>query len=111
MYEELNSAWQELTAPGQMFEIKTIEVRGAPMRSYALAPGSLRDIWLGTAGYGDREYLIYQDERCTYSQAQEFTASIANWLSQQGVQPGDRVAIAMRNYPEWMGWSGPTDND
>jgi len=102
VYEELNSAWQELTAPGQMFEIKTIEVRGAPMRSYALAPGSLRDIWLGTAGYGDREYLIYQDERCTYAQAQEFTASIANWLSQQGVQPGDRVAIAMRNYPEWM---------
>ena len=102
MYQELNSAWSELTAPGQLFEVETIEVRGSPMRSYALAPGSLRDIWLGTAGYADREYLIYQDERCTYSQAQEYTASIANWLSQQGVQPGDRVAIAMRNYPEWM---------
>lgn len=102
MYQELNSAWSELTAPGQLFEVETIEVRGSPMRSYALAPGSLRDIWLGTAGYEDREYLIYQDERCTYSQAQEYTASIANWLSQQGVQPGDRVAIAMRNYPEWM---------
>ena len=102
MYQELNSAWNELTAPGQLFEVETVEVRGSPMRSYALAPGSLRDIWLGTAGYADREYLIYQDERCTYSQAQEFTASIANWLSQQGVQPGDRVAIAMRNYPEWM---------
>ena len=102
MYEELNSAWNELTAPGQLFEVETIEVRGSPMRSYALAPGSLRDIWLGTAGYEDREYIIYQEERCTYSQAHEFTASIANWLSQQGVQPGDRVAIAMRNYPEWM---------
>jgi long-chain acyl-CoA synthetase len=102
MYEELNSAWNELTAPGQLFEVKTIEVRGSPMRDYAMAPGSLRDIWLGTAGYGDREYLIYENERCTYAQAQEFTASIANWLSQQGVQPGDRVAIAMRNYPEWM---------
>lgn len=102
MYEELKSSWDELMAPGQLFEIETIEVRGSPMRSYALAPGSLRDIWLGTAAYEDREYLIYQDERCTYAQAQEFTASIANWLSQQGVQPGDRVAIAMRNYPEWM---------
>ena len=102
MYQELNSAWNELTAPGQLFEVKTVEVRCSPMRSYALAPGSLRDIWLGTAGYADREYLIYQDERCTYAKAQEFTASIANWLSQQGVQPGDRVAIAMRNYPEWM---------
>ena len=25
-----------------------------------------------------------------------------NWLIAQGVKPGDRVAIAMRNYPEWM---------
>ncbi len=29
-------------------------------------------------------------------------ASVANWLQANGVQPGDRVAIAMRNYPEWM---------
>ncbi len=102
MYEELKTAWDELIVPGQLFEIETIEVRGAPMRSYALAPASLRDIWLGTAAYEDREYLIYENERCTYAQAHEFTASIANWLAQQGVQPGDRVAIAMRNYPEWM---------
>ena len=102
MYEELGSAWEELTAPGQLFEIDTLEVRGSPMRSYKHAPNSLRDIWLGTAAYKDREYLIFQDMRCTYAQAHEFTASIANWLALQGVQPGDRVAIAMRNYPEWM---------
>ena len=51
MYEELKTAWDELIVPGQLFEIETIEVRGAPMRSYALAPASLRDIWLGTAAY------------------------------------------------------------
>ena len=102
MYDKLKNSWTELTAPGQMFELNTLEVRGAPMRSYAMAPPSLREVWLSTAGYADREYLIYKDERCTYTQAHEFTASIANWLSQQGVQPGDRVAIAMRNYPEWM---------
>jgi long-chain acyl-CoA synthetase len=28
--------------------------------------------------------------------------AIAAWLWTQGVRPGDRVAIAMRNYPEWM---------
>jgi long-chain acyl-CoA synthetase len=102
VYEELKTAWTELTSPGQIFETATIEVRGAPMLSYTLAPPSLREIWLSTAAHGDREYLNYQEERCTYTQAQEFTASIANWLVQQGVQPGDRVAIAMRNYPEWM---------
>ncbi|MFT4825537.1 MAG: acyl-CoA synthetase (AMP-forming)/AMP-acid ligase II [Halioglobus sp.] len=102
MYEELKTAWNELTAPGQMFEIKTIEVRGAPMQSYAVAPPSLREIWLSTAAHADREYLIYADERITYAQAHEKVGSIANWLSGQGIVPGDRVAIAMRNYPEWM---------
>ena len=102
MYDELKSTWDEMTGPGQLFEIETLQVRGAPMRSYKHAPGSLREIWLGTAAHGDREYLIFEDERCTYTQAHEFTASIAHWLSRQGVQPGDRVAIAMRNYPEWM---------
>jgi acyl-CoA synthetase (AMP-forming)/AMP-acid ligase II len=102
MYVELNSVWDELTSPGQIFEIETLEVRGSPMRSYKHAPASLREIWMGTAAYQDQEYLIFQNERCTYAQAHEFTASIANWLSLQGVQPGDRVAIAMRNYPEWM---------
>jgi acyl-CoA synthetase (AMP-forming)/AMP-acid ligase II len=102
MYDELKSTWDEMTGPGQLFEIETLQVRGAPMRSYKHAPGSLREIWLGTAAHGDREYLIFEDERCTYTQAHEFTASIAHWLSQQGVKPGDRVAIAMRNYPEWM---------
>jgi len=102
MYDELKSTWDELTGPGQLFEIETLQVRGSPMRSYKHAPASLRDIWLGTAAYQDREYLIYEDERCTYAKAHEFTASIANWLSRQGVKPGDRVAIAMRNYPEWM---------
>ena len=29
-------------------------------------------------------------------------ANLAAWLERQGVGPGDRVAVAMRNYPEWM---------
>ena len=102
MYNELKSVWDELTSAGQLFEIETLDVRGFPARSYKHAPASLREIWQGTAAYEGREYLIYQDERYTYAQAHELTASIANWLSIQGVQSGDRVAIAMRNYPEWM---------
>ena len=102
MYNELKEAWNELTSPGQMFEVTTVEVRGVPLKTYALAPPSLRDVWSMAAGHGDKDYLVYQDERATYAEAQAYTASIANWLRQQGVGQGDRVAIAMRNYPEWM---------
>jgi steroid-24-oyl-CoA synthetase len=102
VYEELKTAWKTLTAPGQPFEVETIEVRGVPVLAYRHSPPSLREVWQSTAAHGDKEHLIYEGERSTFTQCHEFTASIANWLDGQGVQPGDRVAIAMRNYPEWM---------
>ncbi len=102
MYKELKDVWGELTAEGQPFAITDVEVRGQKLKSYAMAPPSLRDIWQLAAGYGDRDYLVYQDERWTYAEAHRDVASIANWLIAHGVEPGDRVAIAMRNYPEWL---------
>ncbi|MFV0476576.1 MAG: class I adenylate-forming enzyme family protein [Parahaliea sp.] len=102
MYSELNATWAALTAPGQTFEIHTLDIFGAPMRCYKNVPPSLREIWLASTAHGDADYLIFDDERYSYRQAAGMVASIANWLQQQGVKPGDRVAIAMRNYPEWM---------
>jgi long-chain acyl-CoA synthetase len=101
-YAELKKAWGELTAPGAPFEIETIEVRGAPIRAFKNALPNVRALWLSTAAYGERDYLVYQDERLTYAEAHAQVNAIAAWLWAQGVRPGDRVAIAMRNYPEWM---------
>ena len=69
---------------------------------YANAPANVRDVWLSTAQCEEREYLVYNDTRITYGEAHQQVRSIGLWLLAQGVQPGDRVAIAMRNYPEWM---------
>lgn len=101
-YKELNAAWAELTAPGAPFEIEEITVRGTTLRAFKNAPRNVRDIWLSTAQFADRDYLVYQDERLTYAQAHAQVASIANWMMAKGVKPGDRIAIAMRNFPEWM---------
>ena len=101
MYKELENAIAEMTAPGQMFEITQVEVGGLPVKAWANAPGSLRDVWAMVAGHGDRDYLVYRDERWTYTQAVEKVNRIAHWLSANGVRQHDRVAIAMRNYPEW----------
>jgi long-chain acyl-CoA synthetase len=101
-YKELKTAWAELTQPGAPFEIETIEVRGIQIRSFKNALPNVRALWLSTVPFAQREYLIYQDERMTYAQAHEQVNAIASWLFKQGVKPGDRVAIAMRNYPEWL---------
>ena len=102
MYEELREAWATLTAPGAQFEVVEVSVRGQSLRAYKNAPPDLRTLWQLSAGYGDKDYLVYGDERWTFERAHREVASIANWLLDHGVEPGDRVAIAMRNYPEWM---------
>ncbi|MEM7101092.1 MAG: class I adenylate-forming enzyme family protein [Pseudomonadota bacterium] len=102
MYDLYKSAWQALTAPGADFEIDVIDIRGNPTRIYKNAPNSLRDVWLSSAQFAERDYLVYGDERLTYADVHSNVASIISWLTEQGVQPGDRIAISMRNYPEWL---------
>ena len=102
MYAELKEAWAELTAPGAPYEIEEVLVHGQKLRAYANAPSSLRDIWLVSQGHADRDALVYGEERWTYGEAHSAIGSVANWLAEEGLQSGDRVAIAMRNYPEWL---------
>jgi long-chain acyl-CoA synthetase len=101
-YSELQQARAELTGPGGTFEIVLAVVLGNRIRTYKNAPPSVREMWLATAPFGDRRYLVYGDEALTYAEAHVQVAAIAAWLLANGVQPGDRVGIAMRNYPEWM---------
>ncbi|MFK7730805.1 MAG: class I adenylate-forming enzyme family protein [Pseudomonadales bacterium] len=102
MYKELRETVKELTSEGQLFALTDVEVRGQTLPAWAIAPPTLRDLWLAAAAHGDADYLVYQDERWTYAQAHEHVASIANYLAANGIGKDDKVAIAMRNYPEWL---------
>ncbi len=102
LYQLYKETWDELTAPGAQFEVERVDVRGIPIKTYKNAPASLREVWLASAAFADNEYLVYEDERLTYAETHARVASIANWLIDQGVGHGDYVAIAMRNYPEWL---------
>jgi acyl-CoA synthetase (AMP-forming)/AMP-acid ligase II len=85
------------------FATTEIVVRGVPMRVFAAAPPTLRALWQMTAGHADKTYIVYEDERLTYREVHARVRSLAHHLySACGVESGDRVAIAMRNYPEWV---------
>ncbi|QGG96814.1 class I adenylate-forming enzyme family protein [Actinomarinicola tropica] len=103
MIDHFRAAWDEILAPGTMFEMTETEVRGIPMRVFAAAPPSMRSVWELTAGYADRTYVVFEDERYTYADIDARVRALAHVLREQhGVGSGDRVAIAMRNYPEWV---------
>ena len=96
------AARELVTQPGSLLEVGQVDVAGQSLLGYVNAPASMRDLWMLATGHGDAEYMVYLDERMTYSDAAIRVAAFASWLQGQGIGPGDRVAIAMRNYPEWM---------
>lgn len=97
------STWEEMAADGGQFEMTEINVRGVPMRVFKNAPPTMRAFWELAAGYADRDYVVYEDERYTYAEVAATVRSLAHYLREtHGVNNGDRVAISMRNFPEWV---------
>lgn len=90
-----------LTAPGQPFEIEELTIRGVPTRVWKHAPANLSLLMEASRGFGDRLFTIHEDERVSYAATYRATAHLAARLREMGVQKGDRVALAMRNLPEW----------
>src|SRR5215471_21734700 len=97
-----NEAVAELTAPSGEFPLESVELNGVPMRVYKNAPRSLRDLFLATKAFGDRPFLIYESTVLTFNEHFRQVAALAAHLKTVGVEKGDRVAIGMRNYPEWV---------
>ena len=94
-------ALAQLSAPGTSHEIVTEVINGHSLRVFKNAPKSLRELFADTRS--DAPFLVYEDERLSFAAAHDQAATLANALVQDcGVQKGDRVAISMRNYPEWV---------
>lgn len=101
--DDWNEAAAQLTAPGSLFAWSVREVNGIPIRVFDNAPDSLKDLFAGTAAHGEADYLVYRGERLSYAEVHRQVRALASWLADHGgVGPGDRVAISMRNYPEWI---------
>ena len=93
---------QELTGPGGMFELTTEEVLGQPAAVFASRMRSLREMVANTANFGDREFLVLEDQRHTFDDFIAQVAAAAAALQQRGIGHGDRVAIFAANCPEWV---------
>lgn len=98
----LNEAVTYLCQTDPRFELTQAEIRGVRYRVFQNAPSHLRELLLSAAPlYGERDVLVYQNERWDYARLCRDVKRMANALVDNlGVRRGDRVALAMRNYPE-----------
>lgn len=92
-----------LTTPDGPFPLVTRTVDGVTMEMFDRDPRTLRDAFLATCDLGDRDAVVYRDERWTYAEQWDTVIALSHALRDElQVAKGDRVAIAMRNYPEWI---------
>lgn len=99
--EPWQTAWRQLIAPGAPFEVVTPD-DGAP-RYFRHAAQNLLQVLDAGRVHGDREFLVWQTQRLTFKQYFEQADRLAGqMIAQFAIQPGERVAIAMRNQPAWL---------
>lgn len=93
-------AWTQLTHEASPFAIESGQ-NGVP--EFAKAPLRLVEALQLGREHGDKPFLKWQEQSYTFNEfflaADKLTAALQKDLS---IRAGDRIAIAMRNRPEWM---------
>ena len=92
----------ELTGAGGAFEIGVESVCGVPTQVYRQRIRSVRELVAQNALRAEAEWLVQGERRLTYGDHDAAVRSVASQLAALGVQPGDRVALAAANCPEWV---------
>ncbi len=98
----IDTVMRGLCAPGMPFETVEQEIDGITHTVFKNQPPTMREVLMMLMAHDEKEYLVYGDTRLSFKE----TLARATKLSQAlvddlGVKKGDRVALAMRNYPEW----------
>jgi acyl-CoA synthetase (AMP-forming)/AMP-acid ligase II len=101
-YQEIEATIAGLTSEAGPFPIQEIVVDGVNRRVFGGLPANLREYYVSVAGYADKDCLVDGDRRLSFNDVLQQSACLSHVLvDRYGVKKGDRVAIAMRNAPEW----------
>jgi long-chain acyl-CoA synthetase len=94
---------QQLTEAGAPYELSEQSIEGINYRLYTQAPATMKELLDAGRVHGDATFLVYEDEQWSFTRFYQQVDAIAYQLvNRYGVKKGARIAIAMRNFPEWM---------
>jgi len=91
-----------LSVPSSPYALEHRLIDGNELTVFAHAPRSLAELYAWSTIHDQRTMMIYEDERYSVAEVRQRSNNLAHHLRNTlGIGKGDRVALAMRNYPEW----------
>lgn len=90
-----------LTQQNPLFQTEICEHGGRTFKAWATGPKHIADIFDLCAAHGAADFLVLDHERTTYGEFAKAVRVVVSRLQNAGLQPGDRVALLMRNRLEW----------
>jgi len=90
-----------LTQAGAPYELAEQTIHGVPCRTFVHAPDSLGALF--ETARSDATFMVYEQERYSFEEMYRLASRLADaFVNDYDIRKGDRVAISMRNYPEWV---------
>ena len=101
---DFNQAVQKILDTEELFQTENVEIRGTHYKAFNKVPTDLKDL----LEYGKTvrewdEFIVYEKEKISYQDFCNQVTKLSIFLQKDvGIKKGDKVAVAMRNYPEYL---------
>ena len=101
---DFNQAVQKVLDADELFQTEDVEIRGTFYKAFNKVPADLKEL----LDYGKtvrewEEFIVYEKEKISYLDFCDQVSTLGFFLQKEvGIKKGDKVAIAMRNYPEYL---------
>lgn len=102
LLKAVEEAQAQLMGPTAPFELKSKQINGQTYQVYCNAPLNLAKVINDSRRTDEASFLVYEEQHLSYKAFFEQVDSLATWMHLRGITKGDRVALAMRNRPEWV---------
>ena len=80
---DVHAKSEEITSPGAFFELETRDVGGADCRMYKHANKNLVEVLQSGRNHGDIDFIVYREERYSYTSFYEQVDAMAAALQSQ----------------------------
>jgi acyl-CoA synthetase (AMP-forming)/AMP-acid ligase II len=94
----------KITAAQGVFEVVNVQRNNVTYPAFLTLPTSLPEMFKNAAQtHGSADFLVYKTERYSFEHLYQLASAFSCGLRDEfNTAKGDKVIIAMRNYPEWI---------